>query len=261
MVRAALLALMLAGPVAADAPPHRVVSINLCTDQLALLIAAPGQLVSVSWLAPDPRVSLMVDRAAGVGSNHGQAEEVYLLDPDLVLAGTYSSRATTDMLTRLGRRVEALPPADSIADVRDGITRMGDLLGQPDRAAEVLADFDAALAAVPRGAPLLAATYGANRWTTGRDTLSGDVMRAAGLELLADRLGHPYGGPLPLEDLVMAGPDLIVTAGRHAQPSRAEAVMDHPAIAALDAERVTVPDRDWICGLPHVAVVAAGLAR
>jgi iron complex transport system substrate-binding protein len=54
MVRlAAALVITFAGAAAADAPA-RVVSVNLCTDQLAMLIAAPGQLQSVSWLAADP---------------------------------------------------------------------------------------------------------------------------------------------------------------------------------------------------------------
>ncbi|MGA0716208.1 MAG: ABC transporter substrate-binding protein, partial [Gemmobacter sp.] len=42
------LAFAVVGGPAAAAPPGRVVSINLCTDQLAMMLAAPGQLVSVS---------------------------------------------------------------------------------------------------------------------------------------------------------------------------------------------------------------------
>lgn len=258
MVRlAAALAITLAGaaaPVLAEAP-QRVVSMNLCTDQLAMLIAAPGQLQSVSWLAADPSVSLMPDQARAVGLNHGSAEEVFLQAPDLVLAGTWSTGPTTEMLRRLNLRVETMPPAQSIADVRAAITRMGALLDRPARAAQVLADFDAALAAVPMAAPRSATTYGANGYTTGPDTLSGDIMRHAGLMLLP----QASGGPLALEQLVMAAPELIVTGSRYPTPSRAEAVLDHPAFAAIPAARISVPDRDWICGLPAIAGTAAKL--
>ncbi len=260
MVRlAAALVITLAGAAAAAAAggPQRVVSLNLCTDQLAMLIAAPGQLRSVSWLAADPSVSLMPDQARATGLNHGSAEEVFLQAPDLVLAGTWSTGPTTQMLRRLGLRVETLPPATSIAGIRTGIVQMGALLDQPARAAQVLADFDAALAALPKGAPRRATTYGANGYASGADTLSGDVMRRAGLVLLAEA----NGGPLALEQLVMAAPDLIVTGSRYPSPSRAEAVLDHPAFAAIPALRATVPDRDWICGLPAVAGTAARLAR
>ncbi|MEO0811096.1 MAG: hypothetical protein AAFW82_10790, partial [Pseudomonadota bacterium] len=48
---------------ASDAAPRRVVSMNLCTDQLAMLLAAPGQLYSVSYLAGRTDASVLADRA------------------------------------------------------------------------------------------------------------------------------------------------------------------------------------------------------
>jgi hypothetical protein len=95
-----------AGSAAAEAP-RRVVSMNLCTDQLAMLIAAPGQLRSVSHLATDPSASAMAEEALDHDINHGLAEEIYLMRPDLVIAGSFSNRATLDMLRRLeiARRV------------------------------------------------------------------------------------------------------------------------------------------------------------
>ncbi|MDO5641762.1 MAG: ABC transporter substrate-binding protein, partial [Paracoccus sp. (in: a-proteobacteria)] len=225
---AAALALLLTGAAAfaGDAPPARVVSMNLCTDQLAMLIAAPGQVISVSWLAADPSVSVMADQARGIGLNHGSAEEVYLSAPDLVLAGTYSTGPAVQMLRRLGVRVETLPPAASVEDIRDGITHMGALLGQPDRARAVLARFDADLAAISPGAARLAATYGANGFTAGPDSLSADAMSRAGLRLLAEERG--LSGQVALEELVMAAPELLVTPSRYAAPSRAESLLDHP---------------------------------
>lgn len=267
MVRlAAALVITVAGAAAAalgapaKATPQRVVSMNLCTDQLAMLVAAPGQLASVSWLAADASVSLMTAEARAIGLNHGSAEEVFLDAPDLVLAGTYSTGPAVDMLRRLGIRVETLPPANSIADIRRDITRMGELLDQPARAAQVLARFDADLAAITPGAERLAATYGANGMTSGPGSLSADVMGRAGLVLLADRLGLP-GGHVALEQLVMAAPGLLVTGDRYDPPSRAESITDHPAFAAIPAARKSVPDRDWICGLPAVAGVAGRLSR
>lgn len=243
-----------------NAAPQRVVSMNLCTDQLAMLIAAPGQLASVSWLAADPTVSLMTDQAQAVGVNHGSAEEVFLQAPDLVLAGTWSTGPAVQMLRRLGIRVETLPPANSIADIRRDIIQMGEFLGQPERAAQVLARFDADLAAITPGAERLAATYGANGMTTGPGSLSAEIMQRAGLVLLAERLGIP-GGHVALEQLVMAAPEMLVTGSRFDPPSRAESIVDHPAFAAIPAARVTVADRDWICGLPAITGVAERLAQ
>ncbi|AUM74595.1 ABC transporter substrate-binding protein [Paracoccus jeotgali] len=237
--------------------PQRVVSVNLCTDQLAMLIAAPGQLRSVSWLAADPAVSVMAGQAEDWPQNDGSAEQVFLMQPDLVLAGTYSTGPAVQMLRRLGIRVETLPPANSITDIRAGITRMGLLLDQPERAARLLAAFDADLAAIHPLAPRLAASYAANGFSDGQDSLAGDAMRHAGLRLIAEATG----GATPLETLVMAAPEVLVTGSRYAPPSRAEAVLDHPAFRAIKAARYAVPDRDWMCGLPAIADTIAQLAR
>lgn len=250
----------MAAGAAADAP-QRVVSMNLCTDQLAMLIAEPEQILSLSALATDPMSSLMADQARAWPGNIGRAENIHLLRPDLVLAGEYSDRATVDMLTRLGVRVETVASANSIDDVRANIVLMGELLGRPARAAGVLARFDADLATLPRDSDgPLAVNYNANGYTTGSRTLQGDVLRRAGFSLLTDRIGFDYGGNLPLETLVMADPALIVEGSRYHQPSRSEEILDHPALSRLSAQHRMVPDRDWICGLPRVAQVAAELA-
>lgn len=261
MIRAAVMAMMLAG--AADAaPPQRVVSVNLCSDQLAMMLAAPGQLVSVSHIAADPVSSLMADRAADYVPNNGRAEEIWMLQPDLVLAGPYTDATTIQMLDRLGVRVVALPIAGDFDDVRSGIRLVGDALGQPDRAEALVADFDAALAALPGPDPAgpLAAPYEPNGYMTGAHSLTAEVISAAGLRPLSREIGHDVYAPMPLEALVLARPRVLIAGERYQGASQAESLLDHPALRDLGAQRVTVPGRDWICGLPALADTAAALA-
>lgn len=250
-----------AGP--GTAAPDRVVSLNLCTDQLALLLAAPGQVVSVSFLGQDPMNSAMVRAARSYPANRGQAEEVFALQPDLVLAGTYTSRAAVTMLRRLGVTVVEFPPERSLQDVRDHLRQMGGLLGQRARAEALIAEFDAGLAVVPvtQGARPRAALYGPNGYTTGQGTLADEILTAAGFTNIAAEAGLPGGGPLPLEQLVMLAPDLIVTSPRYPGASQAEALLDHPALAALRADGVAVGETgaDWVCGTPYVLRAIDGL--
>lgn len=105
--------------------PLRVVSINVCTDQLAMLLAKPQQLLSVSYMASDPESAVLHEMAQNYHPNHGLAEEIFLMKPDLILAGTYSSPATTSLLRRLGFQVEQFAPETSFDDVRENILRMG----------------------------------------------------------------------------------------------------------------------------------------
>ena len=104
-------------PARAETRPARVVSINLCTDQLAMLIADKDQLLSVSAIARDPQSSAMVKEAEGFPVNHGQAEEIFLQKPDLVLAGVYTTRATVGLLgAENAPELRRLPMAAPLAD-------------------------------------------------------------------------------------------------------------------------------------------------
>ena len=121
-------ACLAAGPALAE-PPARVVSLNLCTDQMAMLLA-PEALVALSPIARDPTSSPMAAEAENYPITDGTAEDIFLMAPDLVLAGSYSERATVDLLRRLGIRVEEFAPPQSLEDMKVQMRRMGTLLGR-----------------------------------------------------------------------------------------------------------------------------------
>lgn len=249
-VLALIVALGASPGAAADAPPPaRVVSINLCTDQLAMLLAAPGQLVSVSHLARDPLSSAMAEAARAWPVNRGGAEEVFLMRPDLVLAGTQAAQAGVAMLRRLGVRVETFAPENGLDDIRAAIVRMGHLLGREAEAAALLAGMEARLAALPGAGPRpRAVIYHPNGYATGSGTLADAMLRAAGFRNLAAEAGIAGGGVLALEALVMAAPDVVITGPRYPGASRAEALLDHPALGAFRQARLA--DARWVCGTP-----------
>lgn len=255
MLRALLLVLMLSG--AAQAAPQRVVSINLCTDQLAMLLAAPGQLVSVSWLAADPASSALAAEVA-IPLNHAGAEEVHGLAPDLVLAGTYTTRATVDLLRRLGVRVEEFAPAASFGEIRAALTRMGALLGREARATALTRAMDMSLAGIEAG-PAEAVLWAQNGWTSGEGTLADAIIRAAGFRNLTAEHGVKGLGRLPMEMLVMRRPDLLVTPAPAGAPSLVEDRFAHPVLDRLPATAAHSGPR-WVCGAPFTAHAAAALS-
>lgn len=249
-------------PALAEAP-KRVVSMNLCTDQLAMLLADAGQLVSVTYLAHDPRASAMVEKARDFPINHGLAEEIFLLNPDLVLAGSYTTRVTVAMLRRLGIPVVEFEPDYSFADLRANMLKMGAALGRTAQAQALVADFDSGLAALhdeiahrPR-----AALYYANGYTSGDRSLAGQILAAAGFDNIAAEAGLSDGGILALELLLLSDPDFVVTGQRYPAASRAEEILSHPALRALseDLPGGSLADRDWVCGTPHVLRAVANL--
>ena len=259
-------AMVLVGTSARCEPvPHRVVSMNLCTDQLAMLVAAENQLYAVSHLASDPEASVLAADAKRFATNHGLAEEIFMMRPDLVLAGTFTNRASVAMLRRLGLRVEEFAPSTSLAEIKDQIRRMGALFGRQQHAEELVTEFERSLAAVPselQSRPL-AALYYANSYTSGSSTLAAEVVAQAGLENLGTRLGLKGAVRLPLEMIVMAAPELVVGGERTGtSPTLAYQTFDHPALRAIlnGRDLTAVPDKYWICGGPFTTEAVRLLA-
>ena len=245
-------------PALADGPgrpPARVVSINLCTDQLAMMLAAPGQLVSVSHLATEEQSSSMVDEARAYLANRGQVEQVFLMRPDLVLAGTYTQISTVSLLRDLGVEVVQVPPATSLAEAVEQVRAVGRALGQEAKANALADGFAAEIEAARfHGDLRTAAFYYPNGYTTGSGTLANEVLELTGFSNIGVTAGVTGGGILPLERLVMAGPELIVTSERYPGASRSEDILVHPALKAVQA-RAGVElqsGADWVCGTPHL---------
>jgi len=236
---------------------------NLCTDQLAMLLADPGQLLSVSHLALDPLSSAMVEEARAYPVNRGGAEQIYLMRPDLVLAGTYSSPAAIALLRALGVQVVQIPPAETLADVSAHIRLIAQALGHPARGDAMATAFEAGLDALPApGEPVSAAMYYPNGYTAGAGTLSDEILSVTGFRNVGAEAGLTGGGVLPLERLVMAAPQVIVTSTPYPGASRSEEILAHPVLSALrdGAAKVHVRDADWVCGTPYLLNAVRAMA-
>ena len=254
---------LVAGPLGAQDPPQRVVSMNLCTDQFALMLAAPGQLVSVSYISADPVTSPLADLAAAYPLNHGSAEEIYLLAPDLVLADPWTDPAALAMLRRLGIRVEQVEGVRALSDIPDRLRRFGDLLGRQDAAKALIDQFESDLATLtaPQDGPR-AVIYFPNGYSLGEGSLSHEILTRAGFRNIATELTPSATGQIALELLVLAAPDLIIRDRPYPGASRAEELMHHPALAALIAAGAGHESGpDWACGTPRVIAALRALVE
>jgi iron complex transport system substrate-binding protein len=250
----------------AAAEPVRVMSLNVCTDQLAMLLAKPGQLISVSTLADDPHLSFHRRLAGDLPRNRGLAEEVIAATPDLVVTGQFSLHDTTQVLHRLGYRVEEFSYVQSLESVPTEIRRMGALLGAGKKAEELVAAMQAELAGVPKqhcSRPVRALAYEQNGIALGTGTLMDSAMQSAGLVNVAAEQGFAGMTPFPLELLVKDAPDILVIPDIMADtPTLADQIADHPAIGAMSRNilKVRVPAGSLACGGPFVVEAVKALA-
>ncbi|MEE8445406.1 MAG: ABC transporter substrate-binding protein [Alphaproteobacteria bacterium] len=251
---AALLGLALAAlPAGAAGRPARVVSINLCADQLVLRLADRAQIASVSWLAAEPGRSAMARAVGDLPLNRGTAEEVIRHDPDLVIAGRHSARPAVAALRRLGRRVLDLALPTDFAAIGAQIRRVATALGQPARGAALIAQMERRLARLkPPGVRVrpVAVFYQPHGFASGPGSFEHALLGAAGFDNLARRLGLGPLGHVPLERLIAARPDMIVNwSGQDARPSLARDTYRHPALGRLipPIPVAVLPAMLWSC--------------
>lgn len=244
---------------ATSAAPQRIVSLNLCADELVLRLAAPGTVKSVTWLAGDVSLSNVSELAQGFPVNRGLAEDVVPLGPDLVIAGAYTTRTAVSLLRRLGIPVLELNVPNSVEDALAQITAVAAALGTEARGAQLVEDISRRLEAlrvgVPRSAQPIAAVYQPNGFTIGQGSLVNDLLRRAGLRNLAVERRIDNYGVLPLELLLFAQPDLLVVNTTDQRgPAIAYEVLRHPALALRyhGARVVSVPSAWWSCPGPRL---------
>lgn len=256
---------MAPAPARAEAVPQRIVSLNLCTDQIVVDLVPRGRIRAVSYLAADPLVSAVAEKAKGIPWTRGNAEEVLSFQPDLVIAGEYTTPATVALLERLGLEILKVPGVSDFEGVRAVTRLIADAVGERERGDRLLADFDRRIGAttLDEGTSPTAVVYQVNNLAAGPGSIADNVLRAAGFINLTAQLNLGPGGQLPLESLVANPPDLIVLSGPIDEYRTVVADnLRHPALTALMRTRktATLPWRLWLCATPHLADAVERLA-
>ncbi|MGH7490517.1 MAG: ABC transporter substrate-binding protein, partial [bacterium] len=165
--------------------PQRIVSLNVCADQILLDLVARQRIRAVSFLAADPSVSAVADKARGIAWTRGSAEEVLALEPDLVIAGEHSTPAAVALLERLGLNILKVPTVSDLAGVRSVTRQIARATRTEAQGEALLAEFDRRLAASAAtssasAGPPTAVIYQVNNLSSGPGTLADAVLRAAG---------------------------------------------------------------------------------
>ena len=240
-------------------PPRRIVSLDLCTDQLLLELAPRARIAAVTHLASDASVSAIPDKAKGIPITHGDAEDVLNYDPDLVLAGPFGVSSTVALLRRLNRNVVIVPLPQDLAGVRASILAVAVAIGEVAGGEAMLQAFDKRLATLRRpldGASPTALVYQVSGVVSASGSLADATLAAAGFRNLARDYPLTRNGQLPLELLVAQPPDLLIlSSASNAYRTPAADNLRHPALGELRRTHASLelPWQLWLCGTPHVA--------
>lgn len=257
----ALIAIALGATAAAPAPPRRIVSLNLCADQLLLDLADRAQIAGLSRNAPDAEMSAIAARTHGLHILGQSAEEILAIDPQLILGTPPRQSGLLAALAPHRYAIVDLKPADSYADIVAQIRQVARAVGHPQRGEALIARMNRDLAALPRaGRGRIAAYYQRRGFLTGTGTLVDDLMTRVGLTNLAAKLHKPVLAQVSLEELIAAKPDyLIVERGSQQVVDQGTEMLHHPALDRIP--RLSLPQAWTVCGGPAYVQAARSLAR
>jgi iron complex transport system substrate-binding protein len=242
---------------AAELP--RIASINACTDQLLVALANPEQIVGLGPYSRDATRSWSAAAAHRYPRLSGEAEDVLVLKPDVVVAGSFTKRATRELLKEQGQKLVTFDVAHSLDEVKAHIRTMGEVTGHPDRAEAYVARIDAAIArtrqfvAKKRYRVLSISRRG---WVSGSRSLMSSLVAEVGLSNAAGDLGLKSGGFASLEAIISLRPDFIMVSNdSDFAEDEGRAFLLHPALEHFypPSKRLVVPERLTVCGGPMVA--------
>jgi iron complex transport system substrate-binding protein len=234
----------------------RVASLNLCTDELLLLLAEPRQIVSLSHLSHSPRETVLWRAARRHPANDGKLESVVAARPHIILTMGGGGGARQVLARRFAARLVELPYPSSPTEVASQAAQVAALLGRPGAALpyrRALMRLQATQPALEEGAFL----------GGGGLSLSPQGQGASWLALAGFRQPALPNGRLGLELLATATPKWLIRSDYRAdQASRGAAWLKHPLVTRLDRRTIPTDGRPWTCGgLPMLSEVARLRAR
>ncbi|HVO38532.1 MAG TPA: ABC transporter substrate-binding protein [Spirochaetia bacterium] len=262
------------------APPGRIVSLTLPTDEILLSLVGSSRLAAVTTLSLDPAVSSVAAQAAAVPRRMMlTVEPIVALRADLVIAASWSDAGVVSQLRGAGVPVYLVASPTSVVGVEALIRRIALITGETGRGAAMVEDMEQKLRAVshrvgqiPPGKRLRVLDYTTFGASMGKGSSWDDIVRRAGLVNAVDGLASDQWGQVPLstEKLLRLDPDIIILPGWVYGDSRgarsfASGVKENAALQGLSAVKsgrvYTMPENLRVSTSQYIADAVQWLAR
>ncbi len=207
----------LGNEVTLNAKPQRIVSMTLGTDEILLDLVGPERLIAVTYLAADATTSNIAERPElaqipNVIQPNPSPEQIIALEPDLVFVATFTDSTMIQQLRDAGLPVFAVGFFSSIEAMQQNILTIGDLVGEPEKAAAMVDEMNARLQAIAEavaGKEKPSVLYlASDGWVAGSGTTVDDIIvRAGGVNAAADLVDW---NQVSEEVIIQMDPDYVI---------------------------------------------------
>jgi iron complex transport system substrate-binding protein len=243
------------------APPRRIVSAYLASDELLAELVDPARIAAVSIYADDPSSANCLGAfPAPIGRVRGEPEEILALRPDLIFVTNFTEDGTVRLLDGAGVPLVRFTNWDSFAGVLADIRLTGAAVGVEARAEALASAVERRIEEVRRRVRgrrrVRVLYYEVLGYTRGAGSLIDEMIDLAGGDNVARELGVVGAGQLGLESVLALRPEVIVLPSFEEGAAIPEALARSPGwseLPAVRAGRVYVVKAALITSISHHA--------
>ncbi len=201
--------------VTLPAPPQRIISQTLATDEMLLALCPLERVIGFSALSTDAQYSLIAEavQASGKARPSG-VEQILQHRPDLILTASYNRAETLQQLQASGAQVLQFAHFNSIKNIYANTRLLGRALGLEENAQHLIEKMQGEIqqwqACVDTAKKTRALLLDSWHFTSGKNTTADDLLGLAGLQNIAAQNGVRGVQKLDYERLLVWQPELII---------------------------------------------------
>jgi iron complex transport system substrate-binding protein len=244
-------------------PPQGIYSLSLGHAEIIVALTGPGRLAGSTSFFKDPGTSAAWEQFVGLPEAGSDAEKIIALDPDLIVAASFTQPELTEQLKGIGLPVVRAELESSILGNVPNILLLGYMLGEEDRALALVGEvrrrinvIESRLAGEDGDRPrVLAASRFTSIFVAGAGSTEGGIIEAAGGINAAAESGIESHQEASIESIVAINPDIILlTQPEESALDLADELYAEPALAEVPAirdRRVLYGDPTYYTTLSH----------
>ena len=200
--------------------PQRIISLNVSTDEILAKMVGSNRIAAFSKLADNPGISTIppddLKKVKLRVDAHG-TEALLAARPDLVVIADWRGPELAESLRGVGVNVFVYKTPTTVKDIKETITLLGKITGEPEQAAGMVADMDkrlqdlkTRLGTIPKERQTKVVALSFMGAFGGKETTFDDECAYAQVRNMVGEKNIFKSGAVSKEAIVEMNPDLLI---------------------------------------------------